>query len=171
MIALFFATYLGFESSAWARAGGGGSSGSRGSRSFSSPSMPPAMSPPSSPGVSPGFSGPGMGYGRSPFWSGLAGGVMGGFIGNMLFGGRVYGGPMGYGGGPGLLDVLIIGALIYFGYRYFIRRRGEQSTYYEQGRSDEYGVTYYGDGRGLPLGRTISKGAWRRSGDLIPHSA
>ena len=39
---------------------------------------------------------------------------------------------MGYGGGPGLLDLLIIGGLIYFGYRYFVRRRGGQSIYYEE---------------------------------------
>ena len=85
-----------------------------------------------------------MGYGRSPFWSGLAGGIAGGFIGNMLFGGRAYGGPMGYGGGPGLLDLLIIGALIYFGYRYFVRRRGGQSVYYEDESQSQYGAPYYG---------------------------
>jgi len=127
------------ESSVWARAGAGGSSGSRGGRSFSSPSMPPSPAP----GMTPnsGFGAPGMGYGRSPFWSGLAGGVLGGFVGNMLFGGRAFG----YGGGPGLLDLIVIGALIYFGYRYFIRRRGGQSVYYEENRS--FGSPYYGGGQ------------------------
>ncbi len=61
----------------------------------------------------------------------------------MLFGGRAYGGAMGYGGGPGLLDLLIIGALIYFGYRYFVRRRGGQSVYYDDSQS-QYGAPYYG---------------------------
>jgi predicted lipid-binding transport protein (Tim44 family) len=98
----------------------------------------------------PGVGSPGLGYGRSPFWSGLAGGIAGGFIGSLLFGGRAYGGPMGYGGGPGILDLLIIGALIYFGYRYFVRRRGVESMYYEENRTDnysQYGAPYYGDGQ------------------------
>ena len=159
MIALFFMVSLALESPAWARAGGGGSSGSRGGRSFSSPSMPPTMTPRSSPGMTPGFGAPGgMGYGRSPFWSGLAGGVVGGFIGNMLFGGRAYGGSMGYGGGPGLLDLLIIGGLIYFGYRYFIRRRGGQSIYYEETRADEYGAPYYAGQGPLPVPNDVERG-------------
>jgi predicted lipid-binding transport protein (Tim44 family) len=109
--------------------------------------------------MTPGFGAPGMGFGGSPFWSGLAGGVMGGFIGNMLFGGRGYGGPMGYGGGPGLLDLLIIGALIFFGYRYFIRRRGGQSIYYEEGRTEEYGLPYYNSGQGpLPGQNDVARG-------------
>jgi predicted lipid-binding transport protein (Tim44 family) len=91
---------------------------------------------------------PGFGYSRSPFWSGLAGGIAGGFIGSMLFGGRAFGGPMGYGGGPGLLDLLIIGALIYFLYRFFRRRRVEQSTYYEESQSyPQYGTPYYNGGQ------------------------
>jgi predicted lipid-binding transport protein (Tim44 family) len=96
-----------------------------------------------------------MGFGRSPFWSGLAGGMLGGFFGSMLFGGR---GPMGYGGGPGLLDLIIIGALIYFGYRYFIRRRGAQSVYYEENRS--YGSPYYGEEQGayLPQQNEVERG-------------
>jgi len=148
------------ESSAWARAGGGGSSGSRGGRSFSAPSMPPARTPSPTPGMTPnpGFGAPGMGYGRSPFWSGLAGGMLGGFVGNMLFGGRAFGGPMGYGGGPGLLDLIVIGALIYFGYRYFTRRRGEHSVYYEENRS--YGSPYYGGGQEayLPQQNEVERG-------------
>jgi len=89
----------------------------------------------------------GFGYGGSPFWSGLAGGMAGGFIGNLLFGGRAFGG-MGYGGGPGLLDLLIIGALIYFLYRFFVRRRGAQSVYYEENRScPQSGEPYYGGGQ------------------------
>jgi len=68
----------------------------------------------------------------------------------MLFGGRAYAGSMGYGGGPGLLDLIIIGALIYFGYRYFVRRRGQQSIYYEENRTDnysQYGGPYHGGGQ------------------------
>jgi len=141
-IIVIFAVSLALESSAWARAGVGSSSGSRGSWSFLSPSMPSGTTP------SPTMQNPGFGYGGSPFWSGLAGGFAGGFIGNMLFGGRAFGGPMGYGGGPGLLDLLIIGGLIYFFYRFFVRRRGEQSIYYEESQSyPQYGTPYSGSGR------------------------
>ncbi len=152
------------ESTAWARAGGGRSSGSRGSRSFSSPSMPSRPSPSPSPGVtprpsqpSPGFgapSSPGMARSPSPFWSGLAGGVAGGLLGNMLFGSRGYAGTGGgFGGsGIGLFDLIIIGAMIYFGYRLFFRRRREpEPVYYEESRTEplpQYGggTPYYGSG-------------------------
>jgi predicted lipid-binding transport protein (Tim44 family) len=91
---------------------------------------------------------PGFGYRGSPFWSGLAGAITGGFIGNMLFGGRALGGATGYGGGLGLLDLLIIGGLIYFLHRFFVRRRGEQSIYYEESRDyPQYGAPYSNDGR------------------------
>lgn len=85
--------------------------------------------------------------GRSPFWSGVAGGLAGGLLGNMLFGGRSYGAPMGgFGGsGIGLLDLIIIGALIYFAMRWFRRRRLQQNAYYEE--SSGYGTTYYDSGQ------------------------
>ena len=92
----------------------------------------------------------GTGSSRSPFGSGLAGGVAGWLIGNLLFGGRAFAGTMGFSGAPGLLDLLIIGALVYFAYRYFVRRRGGQSIHYEEKPGDNYsryGVPYYGGGR------------------------
>src|SRR5260370_6668861 len=84
---------------AWARATGGGS---RGSRSYSSPAKPapspvapanpaPMPSQPNRPGIFGGLMG------------GLAGLALGGLIGSMLFGG--FGG--GFGGGLGLLDILL----------------------------------------------------------------
>lgn len=148
------------ESSAWARAGGGSSSGSRGSRSFSSPSAPPSRpspspspsSPsPSSPYRAPGAPPPSAPSG-SPFWQGMAGGVAGGLIGNMLFGGRGYAGP-GYGGGggyggPGLLDLLIIGVGIYFLMKYLKRRREQRADSYFYGESAmSPQQPYYGGGQ------------------------
>ena len=69
---------------AWARAGGGSSSGSRGSRSYSAPARPsqsPASpSQPSSPAVSPAQP-------QRPGW----GGMMGGMLGGLLLGGRAAG--------------------------------------------------------------------------------
>jgi predicted lipid-binding transport protein (Tim44 family) len=65
---------------------------------------------------------------------------------------------MGYGGGPGLLDLIVIGALIYFGYRYFVRRRGTQSIYYEENTS--YGSPYHGGGQEayLPQQNEVERG-------------
>ncbi len=157
---VLFGLSLALETSAWARAGGGRSFGSRGGRSFSSPSMPSRTSPSNpglgTPGQTPLPASPG-GFSGSPFWHGIAGGLAGGFLGNMLFGGRSYGsGPMGTGGsGIGLFDLLIIGALIYFGLRYFRRRQGDAggSTYYYQDNRTESlpgGSSYYGVGAQPP---------------------
>jgi predicted lipid-binding transport protein (Tim44 family) len=153
-VALFFFTIV-LECHAWARAGGGGSSGSRGSRSFSSPSMPsrPSPSSPGTPGSSPDFSSPRGpvnpsagspsalgGLGRSPFMQGLAGGLAGGLLGSMLFGGSGHAAPAGAqsGGGIGLLDIILIGLLAYFAWKFFMKRRREAS----------HATAYYGDAGG-----------------------
>jgi len=107
---------------AWARAGGGGS---RGSRSYSSPARPDSVSPgaPSSPSrygqpapsplsqQRPGLFGGLMG--------GLAGFALGGLLGSMLFGG------LGNGFGFGLLEMLLIGAGIFLLITYMRRRRAQ----------------------------------------------
>ena len=155
-VVLVFGVACFLETNAWARAGGGGSSGSRGGRSYSAPSRPSSPSPgrPSSPG--PGYSAPGYGvpgsagappssggwFGRSPFLQGMAGGLAGGFLGNMLFGGHGYagsgGGYGGYGGYPGggyggrggigLMDIIVLGVIGYFIYRWWSRRRRAQTA-------------------------------------------
>jgi predicted lipid-binding transport protein (Tim44 family) len=148
-IILFFGLLTLVESSAWARAGAGGSYGSRGSRSYSAPSTPSSPSPSrpySGPGSVPGAgSYPGAGnrpssgwFSGSPFLQGLAGGVAGGFLGNMLFGGgggHAAGGMGGYGGGGiGLFDIIILGLLLYFGYKF-----------YKRWRLQKEGTSFYGD--------------------------
>jgi len=115
-----------------ARAGGGRSSGSMGSRTYSSrPSAAPIQrsttaAPKPSQQPSSGYTQPGVNATQpvaagNPFWRGLAGGFLGAGIGSMLFGG--FGGGMGgYGGGMGgggFLQILLIGGLIYFVYRLF----------------------------------------------------
>ena len=97
---------------AWARVGGGRSGGSRGSRSYSSPTRPsqsPATpSRPSSPPSSfqqPQSSGWGAGL-----MGGLAGFALGGLLGSMLFGN-------GMGGGIGLMEILLIGGGIFLLFR------------------------------------------------------
>ncbi len=105
-------------SEVWARAGGGGS---RGSRSFSAPARPAPRSferspaPPAAPAPAP------MPYPR-PF-GGLMGGLAGFLVGGLL-GSPLFGGYRGGFGGVGLLDLMLVvgGVLLLFS---FLRRRQE----------------------------------------------
>jgi predicted lipid-binding transport protein (Tim44 family) len=115
-----------------ARAGGGGSFGSRGSMTWSAPpstnTAPYSAQPmqrsmtPNSP--SPGFASPspgfGSGFGRSSgFMSGLMGGLIGAGIGGLLFGHGFFGGGLGFGGFLGfLLQIFLLVLLV----RFLIRR-------------------------------------------------
>ncbi len=139
ILALVAMFCLGLTAEAWARAGGGKSMGSTGSRSFST-------SQPSSPSGGynttqqqrPQQSGPGQyqqpamgGFGGGGFMRGLAGGMLGGFVGSMLFGGLAGASSNGEGtegGGMGLLDFVLIGLLLYLAYRFFMRRRQAQGA-------------------------------------------
>jgi predicted lipid-binding transport protein (Tim44 family) len=119
-----------------ARAGGGGSMGSRGSMTWSAPpttrTAPTAAQPmqrsmtPSTP--SPALGGataPGSGFGaRSGFMSGLMGGLIGAGIGGLLFGHGFFGGMMGYGGFLGfLLQIGLIVLAASWLVRWFRRRQ------------------------------------------------
>ncbi|MFH0976678.1 MAG: Tim44 domain-containing protein [Spirochaetota bacterium] len=125
--ALVFITMIVTEQFAYARAGGGRSFGSRGSRSFSSPSSSMSRSTqparnatqPSTPYSQPA----GGGFLRS-----LGMGMAGGFLGSMLFrglgyGGTGWGGEGGGGGGIGLIEILVIGGLGLLLYRMYKRRK------------------------------------------------
>jgi predicted lipid-binding transport protein (Tim44 family) len=115
-----------------ARAGSGGSFGSRGSMTWSAPpstgTAPYSAQPmqrsmtPNNP--SPGFGAPapgfGSGFGRSSgFMSGLMGGLIGAGIGGLLFGHGFFGGGLGFGGFLGfLLQIFLLVLLV----RFLIRR-------------------------------------------------
>lgn len=128
LFSLFFLLSV-LEIDAWARAGGGRSFGSRGSRSYMAPRSTPAPVPgspatgagqyasPAQPAASP--------LGGGGFLRGMAGGIAGGFLGSMLFRslGFAGGGADGAGGGMGMLDIVLIGALLYGLYWYITRRR------------------------------------------------
>lgn len=131
LFSLFFLLSI-LEIDAWARAGGGRSFGSMGSRSFSVPRSTPAPAPyspsqgsrqfntPSAPAPSP--------FGGGGFLRGMAGGIVGGMLGGMLFRSLGFaGGEGGTGGGIGFTDILLIGALLY-GIYWFIKRRRSQAT-------------------------------------------
>jgi predicted lipid-binding transport protein (Tim44 family) len=100
-----------------------GGSGSSGSGFGSSPSK--SFGNPSSPSGSGSFSpsSPMSGGGGSSFLRGVGGGIVGGMIGNMLFGGSGHAGGMGGVGrsGIGIFELLILGALVFFLYRRFIK--------------------------------------------------
>ena len=137
LLSVTLALALAFSPLAWARAGSGGSMGSRGSRTFSAPpttSTSPfaaqpmqrsfSAAPPSYPApsyASPSYASPGYGYGsrRSAFSSGLLGGLLGAGIGGMLFGGGLF---HGLHGGGSFLGLLIQLALLYFAGRWLYRR-------------------------------------------------
>src|SRR6516164_8034142 len=133
-VAIVAATIGFLASSADARIGGGLSSGSRGSRTFSAP--PPTSTMPSAapmqrsvtqPDVAaprPGFApSPGGFFGRSGFWGGLAAGFLGAGLFGLLFGHGFMGGVGGLVSFLGLIFQLGLIALIaMFLWRWFQRR-------------------------------------------------
>jgi predicted lipid-binding transport protein (Tim44 family) len=155
-----------------ARAGGGGSFGSRGSRTWSAPpttntapsgsqSMQRSMTP-NTPSPSPGFGAPmgGQGFGgRSPFVSGLMGGLIGAGIGGLLFGhGFLGGGGLGFGGFLGfLLQIFLVVMLVRFLLRWFRSRTpataGGPGMFARTGAPGGFGG---GGGGGAPAGPPLA---------------
>ncbi|MFL5253403.1 MAG: Tim44 domain-containing protein [Rhodopila sp.] len=127
---------------ALARAGNGGSFGSRGGMTYSAPPatntapysaapMQRSMTqPPSQNYAAPGYRAPGYGYGqpmpaRSGFMSGLMGGLIGAGIGGLLLGHGFFGGGLGFGGFLGfLLQIFLLVLLARFVFRLFTGNRG-----------------------------------------------
>ena len=120
----------------------GGSFGSRGARTYSAPratslspgyvapvqrsmTAPPAYSSPATAAPRSGFQAPRPGFGSGLLGGLVAGGLIGGMMGHGFGGGGGWGGG-GYGGGGGgfasLLQLLILGGLIWWGVSFFRRR-------------------------------------------------
>ena len=119
LLAVFFLLFASVEFAAAKRLGGGGSMGNR--QSFSSSTTPrPSMAPPAGGLNSPqsGAANPGGGFFSRPGIGGMFGGLLvGGLLGSMLFGGG-HGG-----GGPGLLDMLLIGGGLFLLFKFLRARR------------------------------------------------
>jgi predicted lipid-binding transport protein (Tim44 family) len=123
---LYFLSFYVFPMDALARAGGGRSSGSRGSRSYTPPrsSQPSGPTQPSQKPGQPASPSQSVQQPQSSFLRGLAGGIVGGLIGGMLFRSLGFAGDFGgMGGGIGVFEILLIGALLFGIYWYFKKRR------------------------------------------------
>src|SRR5215471_3193448 len=155
-----------------ARVGGGFSSGSRGSRTFSAPpstSTMPSASPmqrsttqPDVANPRPGFAPGGLfGFGRSGFWGGLAAGFLGAGLFGLLFGHGFMGGVGGLVSFLGLIFQLGLIALIaMFLWRWFQRRNEPAyagSLYRDSSSPGLFGGLGLGGGQG---------GAAQRSDDV-----
>ena len=132
LAALLVTTFLVVEDSAHARLGGGGSMGSRGSRSYSQPMAPPSQMSPS------GQYAPGQPMGtpyRQPslgsFGRGMLGGIAGGMLGGMLSRSLGFGGG---GGGIGLFEILLLAGVGYLIYRFVKKKREDEGGYAQPSR-------------------------------------
>jgi predicted lipid-binding transport protein (Tim44 family) len=160
LAALVMVTVTVLESDAFARAGGGRSSGSMGSRSYSRPASPysqpaspqvqPAPRPYSPPPLQPQPAGGG-------FFRNMAGGIVGGMLGGMLFRSLGFGGG-GMGGmggsGIGLFEIILIAGICYLIYRMVKKKREEaanyQSTYDQAGYQQGYAPPQQDAGQPAP---------------------
>ena len=111
------------QTDAFARAGGGRSIGSSGSRSYSRPATPYSRPTPSQTQTAPAPYQPQPAGGG--FFRNMAGGIVGGMLGGMLFRSLGFGAGGAGGGGIGLFDIILIAGICYMIYRMVKRRRQE----------------------------------------------
>ncbi|MHC1713732.1 MAG: Tim44 domain-containing protein [Solidesulfovibrio sp.] len=120
LMAVFFLLFSSAEFASAKRLGGGGSFGNR--QSFSQSTTPPSGAFGAQQSARPnptGMGTPGGGMFSRPGLGGMLGGLLvGGLVGSMLFGG---GHAMS--GGPGLLDMLLIGGGLFLLFRFLRSRR------------------------------------------------
>jgi predicted lipid-binding transport protein (Tim44 family) len=155
-----------------ARAGGGYSFGSRGSRTYSAPPstgtapygaapMQRSMTQPSAPGYAPSPAAPGLGSGfnRSPFMSGLLGGLVGAGIGGLLFGSGMFGGMHGVFGFLGfLLQIFIVVLIVRWLWRRFVRPQQPAFAGFSNMFARNSGAMPVGGGSARPAGPSIPIG-------------
>lgn len=144
IVTVLFLAVCVFEVSAHARAGGGRTSGSMGSRSYSRPASPysqpyrqqaaPAQGPYNTPYQQPAGGG---------FFRNMAGGIMGGMLGGMLFRSLGFGG-MGAsgGGGIGLFEIILIAGIGYMIFRMVAKKRLAPAYNRDSNVREEYQQPY-----------------------------
>ncbi len=137
------------ELDAYARAGGGRSTGSRGSRSYSRPATLPSQPAPAQPYTPPPSYNPTPQPAGGGFFRSMAGGILGGMLGGMLFRSLGFGGLGGGlgGSGIGLFEIILLFGIGYMIYR-MVRRKREESAYQSAspGGYQSAGSTYYQPG-------------------------
>lgn len=114
------------ESLAEARAGGGRSAGTRGSRSYQAPSRPTQPAAPQREAMPQQAQQPSPMMPQSGgFMRGMGTAILGGFLGSMLFSGLANAGGFGGlgGSGFGMMEILLFGGLAYFLYRKYAATR------------------------------------------------
>jgi predicted lipid-binding transport protein (Tim44 family) len=153
MLFVFALFYTWIEQAEARRMGGGRSFGSSPSYQRSAPSPTSPQKSPSQP-AQQGQTAPATpSAAPRPFGGMLGGLLMGGLIGSLLFGG------MHSWGGPGLLDILIIGGLLFFLFRFLKARRmatqeaGQASFSTGLGSQETWGSPRpgYGSVQGVPI--------------------
>ena len=130
LAAVMFMSITVLELSAQARAGGGRSFGSRGSRSYSRPVTPAPLQGQSRQQYAP-TPGPIQQQTGGGVMRGMAGGLMGGMLGSMLFNGTAGAGSStadGTGSGIGLLEIILLAGGVYLLFRYIRKRRADGSS-------------------------------------------
>ena len=147
-VAVILAFTVAAAGEAFARMGGGRSSGSRGSRGMSAPYRPSAPAGTTSPYPQGAAPAPAPSQSGGLFRS-LAAGMAGGYLGSLLAGGMSGCGsradrqaadnaavdPSGReeaGGGLSFLDLLLLAGLAYLAYRFFVKRRLQQQQQQQQ---------------------------------------
>jgi predicted lipid-binding transport protein (Tim44 family) len=177
VVAIVAATTGFLASGADARIGGGFSSGSRGTRTFSAPpatsTIPSAATPMQRTATQPNIAAPRPGlapspggfFGRSGIWGGLAAGFLGAGLFGLLFGHGMMGGLGGFVSFLGLIFQLGLIALVaMFVWRWFQRRN--EPAYAGSLYRDSSSASPLG-GLGLGGGQSAgSTGAGRRSDDV-----
>ena len=160
---------LAMQLDVWARAGGGRSMGSRGSRSYSSPSQSyraPAAPAQPRPDQRTPFATQAPAPAGGGFMRSLAGGLLGGILGGMLFRSLGFAGFGGMGGGFGLMDLVILAA-IGFAIYWVVKQRRERRVVsegpYQRAEPGDRGPELYRTGQAqstmvqeTDLGRGVS---------------
>lgn len=127
MAAVLFLSITVLQLSAEARAGGGRSFGSRGSRSYAKPATNYSQPSQTRQQAAPAPGSPQQQAAGGGFMRSMAGGMMGGMLGSMLFSGfaGAGGGMGGTGGGIGLFEIALLAGIGYLIYRYIKKKRAD----------------------------------------------
>lgn len=163
--AVLFLSITVLELNAHARAGGSRSSGSRGTRSYSTPTGSSGYQSQSRQNLAPASTPFGQQAAGGGFMRSMAGGLMGGLLGGMLFRSLGFAGAGGMGGGGiGLFEIALLAGIGYLVYRFVKKKRADSTIPCTQG-------AYQGGGTvtSLPNAFQQSEPAWSEVDRGVSH--